>query len=631
MTKISDITINIFWLFGIYITGIAIALFISEEIAVLPFDNPWGVIGPLAKREYNPANEIIKFITIITLPSIILFIAFIFLKKQIKFGKTKSLTKTYSEDLSFESKRERKNVLFFLSLIFVFIMSLNIPTYLASTEHVDSFHEGESLGPAISYMADKVPYKETLFVHGIFQDPLRSVVAFKLFGKSIGAVRTLQSIIKIISFILLFILLLKFFQQNYLYAHIAFMILIFASWSGYLHFPQLLQILPRDTTTFLFLILFLSLNKFITSDAIVSATKFTLILFLFSFVPLASFAYSAERGLYLFTTFLLLSPIMFFFFMKKGFAKYYILSTVLGLVSATLLLGILLKGDFYSFFKFVFLELPRYFELMNGKIYQFYKIKFLFPIAIIALNLYLIFYHLLNELFNKNKISSNLLEYLKTHLIEICFLVVSIFLFRSALGRSDWIHVIYSCTINYILLIYFFIKYCMHPFLQKNGFLRNIVIILTIVAVSLLTTAGSYRIYARGVIGNNFPYTIDDSDFIPDNYKNTITLIKNSLGENDNFFTMTSEAIWYYYINKPSPSRFSVVWFAMPFFYQEQVVRDLKNNNVQLILYKNTNWANTIDGFTSQERLPIIDNYIRNNYSFLIIVDDNELWIKNSK
>ena len=632
MKKKSDVLINLILLFGIYVTGISIALFISAKIAVLPFSNPWGVVGLLTQANYNPANDIIKFITIITLPSIILIISFFtIVKNQKKVINTKKIAKINSEDLSFKSKQMGRNKLFFLSIIYVLIMALNISTYHANRKHVDSFHEGESLGTAISYMADMTPYKEIIFVHGLFQDPLRSVIAFELFGKSIGSARTLESIVKILSFILLFILLLKLFQQNYLYAHITFIILIFASLSSYFHLPQLLLIPPRDITTFLFIISFLSLNKFITSDAPLSTAKFTLVVFLFSFIPLASFSYSIDRGFYLFATFLLFSPVMFLFFMKKGFAKYYIMSSVFGLFSAVALLGFLLKWDFSAFIKFVFLEMPKYKELMDGKKYQFYDMKFLFPVTIIALNAYLIIYNLLNKLFKRNNILSSLLEYLKTHLIEICFLVMSIFFFRSALGRSDWEHVIYSSALSYILVIYIFIKHYFHIFLQEKRFLNNILISFTIVSVSLLTTAGFYRIYNHELLEKNFPYNKDDSDFIPDNYKNTITFIKNNLGENDRFFTMTSEAIWYYYINKPSPSKFPVVWFAMPYFYQEQVVRDLKKNNVKLVLYKNKHWANAIDGFTNQERLPIICNYIRNNYSIFKIIDENELWIKNSE
>lgn len=630
MKKKSDITINPFWLFGIYITGIAIALFISEKIAVLPFNNPWGVVGILTQKEYNPANDIIKFITIITLPSIILVISFfLLLKSKKELSTQKKSAKANSEDLSIESKIMGKNKLFFLSIIFVSIMALNIPTYHSHGKYVDSFHEGESLGTAISYMADKVPYKETVFVHGIFQDPLRSVIAFKFFGKSIGSARTLESIVKILSFILLFILLLKLFRQNYLYTYITFLILIFGS--SILHFPNLLVIPPRDITTFLFIILFLSLRQIIINDRTFSIAKFALVVFLFSFVPLASFSYSIDRGYYLTATFLILSPVMLFFSVKKGFTKYFIISSILGLVSAAMLLFFLLKWDFVAFFEFVFLIMPKYKELMDGIEYQFYNIKFLFPVAIIALNTYWTTCNFLKELFKGNNISSSLLKYLKTHIIEICLLVMSIFFFRSALGRSDGEHVQYSSVLSYTLFTYIFIKYYLHVFLQENKWVKKILIIFIIISVSLLTTAGFYRIYNHELLEKNFPYNIDDSHFIPDNYKNTITFIKSNLREKDSFFTMTSEAIWYYYINKPCPSKFPVVWFAMPPFYQEEIVNDLKINNVKYILYKNKHWANAIDGFTNERRLPTVVKYIKNNYSFFRDIDGNELWIKNYK
>jgi hypothetical protein len=630
--KNSGVIINLFLLSGIYITGIAIALFISEKIAVLPFNNPWGVVGLLTQEEYNPANDIIKFIAIITLPSIILAISFFpIVKKQKKVINTDNPSNANSADLSFETEITGRNKLFILSIIFVSIMALNIPTYHSSAKHADSFHEGESLGTAMSYMAGKIPYKETIFMHGIFQDPLRSVIAFKLFGKSIGSARTLESILKISSFILLFILLLKLFQQNYPYTYITFLILIFFCHSSVVHFPVQLLIPPRDVTTFLFIILFLSLRRSAANDENYSILKFTLVVFLFSFVPLASFSYSIDKGYYLSATFMLFSPVMLFFSMKKGLAKYYVISSILGLVSAAMLLGFLLKWDFYPFADFVFLKMPRYKELMDGIKYNFYDIRFLFPVAVIALNTYWITYNLLKELLKGNSISSSLLTYLKAHLIEICLLIMSIFYFRSALGRSDLEHVMYSPMLSYMLLAYIFIKYYLHGFLRKNKRVKKILIIFTIVSVCLLTTVGIYKTYDHKLLENNFPYAKDDSLFIPDNYKNAIAFIKGYLGENESFFTMTSEAIWYYYINKPCLSKFPVVWFAEPYFYQEQTVRDLKDNNVKLILYKNKHWANAIDGFTSQERLPIIDDYIRNHYSFFKTIDGNEFWIKNTK
>jgi hypothetical protein len=208
---------------------------------------------------------------------------------------------------------------------------------------------------------------------------------------------------------------------------------------------------------------------------------------------------------------------------------------------------------------------------------------------------------------------------------------MSIFFFRSALGRSDLEHINYSSTIIYILAIYIFIKYYMHPFIRENRFLIKNLAIGTLIIISLFTSFGILRIYAFDGFENNFPYTKEDSDFIRDDNKRTISFIKKNLGKYDNFFTMTSEAIWYYYINKPSPTKFPVIWFASPNLYQEQVVSDLKNNNVKIILYSNDVGSNIMDQITNKERFPIIDNYLRNNYSFFTIIDNNVLWIKIPK
>ncbi len=610
------------FLAGIFITGIILSLFVSDRIA-LPFENPWNIVGQLALQKYNPTNDILKFITIVALPSILLFILFFFLKDKILIKNTTAQEGYY--EVTSAGNRTVMNLLLPVSIILVIIVSLNIQTYHGSGDVVDSFHEGETLGTAISYMAGEIPYKEIIFVHGIFQDPLRSVAAFQLFGQSIGASRTLQSIIKVLSFILLFLMLLKLFRNDYLYTVIAFILL---TGIVYLHF---ILIPPRDVTTFLFIILFLVLNRLIQSEAPFSKVKFGFIQFLFSFLPLASFIYSIDRGFYLFGTFLLISPVMFFFFIRKGLTKQYILSSVAGLISAFLLIGFLLKWDYASFSDFVFLKMPKYKELMDGIIYPFGTLKFLLPVAIIALSLFWIVYTFLNEHSKRKSFLLSVELFLKAHLIEVFLLVLSVLFFRSALGRSDWSHVIYSSTMSYLLVIYIFIRYYLQPYFHKKKPLKKLTIIFTITAGFLIIITGSYRIYNNGLFATNFPYHTEDSQFIPDNYKNTIDFLNINLDENENFFTMTSEAIWYYFINKPAPTAFSVVWFAMPEFYQERVINDLGNNNVKIILYKNDYWTNAIDDLTSQERLPIVNNYIRNHYSFFKKIDDNELWVRNSK
>ncbi len=605
----------------IFIAGITIALLVSDKIA-LPFHNPWGVVGLLTVEQYNPANDILKFLVIITLPSLILAAGFIPFNRYLRFGNI-IRGNGVSGGFSFKNAFPGKKLLVILSIIFVIIIPLNIQTYHSCGETVDTFHEGESMGTAISYLAGDIPYKETIFVHGLFADPLRSVLAFRLFGRSIGAVRTLQSIIKLISFILLFLVLLKLFRNNYLYATGTFFILTVAI------FLKFLLILPRDITTFLFIYLFLSLYETLEIKSNFSRIRFIILTFLFSFVPFASFAYSIDRGFYLSAAYLLFTPMLIVLYHRKGLTKQFISSSVFGIVSAILLTGYLLKWDFADFFNFTFLIMPKYKELMDGMVYPFYDPKFLFPVSLIALNLFWIVYTFLNALIKGDRIIVSVREYIEHHLIEIFLFVISVFFFRSALGRSAWEHIAYSSTAIYILSVYIVIKYYLHPFFTDKGKFIKPIFIFTTITLSAIIITGSYRIHKNRLIATNFPCHTDDSEFIPDNYKKTIVFLNNNLDDDESFFTMTSEAMWYYFINKPSPTAFPVIWFAMPDFYQKMVVDELKSGNVKIILYKNDFWTNAIDDFTNQERLPLIDSYIRTNYSFLKKIDDNELWIKN--
>lgn len=45
-----------------------------NHLLSLPFSNPWHIMGPLTVLKYNPANNVIRFLFIICLPSVVLMI-----------------------------------------------------------------------------------------------------------------------------------------------------------------------------------------------------------------------------------------------------------------------------------------------------------------------------------------------------------------------------------------------------------------------------------------------------------------------------------------------------------------------------------------------------------------------------
>ena len=275
--------------------------------------------------------------------------------------------------------------------------------------------------------------------------------------------------------------------------------------------------------------------------------------------------------------------------------------------------------------------MPRYKELMDGYVYPIGNLQSFMIIVLVAANTFWVAYKFMQELrSNKGKVRATIRSFINKYFIEFCLLLLSIFAFRSALGRAEFGHIAYSSPLVFLLSIYIVIKHYLWKFLEapKMKVFKSMFTIALIVIFVTISGVQIYRIADQHLLADNFPLNVKDSQFIPDNYKATISFLKEDLEEDEEFVTMTNEGVWYYFLDKPCPTRFPVVWFAMPYFYQEEFVDDLEKKDVKYILYKNDNAANKIDGIDNEVRLPIIFDYIRNNYEFLIKIDDNEIWVK---
>jgi len=636
MKNNKDAFLKYLFMFAIFSLGIALGLFFWDKIA-LPFHDLWGVKGILTVIKYNPLNNIVRFIVLVFFPAFLLSIIYLCnVKKNQRFWIKKSATlPDYFNTMSFESNKAR---IFYSTIILIFFCNLILfsgisSIYSAIPSVFDPFHEGETLGTGISYLAGKIPYKDYIFCHGVYQDPLRSVMAFSLFGKSIVSVRILEAVTQIICLVLLFILIIKIYNKDLVLSFVTIIILYFSTVSFFIflifpQFPNSLAALnfSRDIATYSFLIAIAFLQKLIIQKG-VSTIKLDLVVFFFSFIPIAALGLSIDRGLYLTAAYIIISLILYFFFYRKSpFRIHYLISSFLGILSALALLFMLLRGGFTEFIKFTFLIMPRYKELLDGGVYPVFEPKYMFICVLIALNVFWITYKFIQEYHqNKKQFTITMSEFFKKYLIEFSLLLLSVFFFRSALGRVDWGHFIYSSPLTYILTLYILFKYYLHRFLSKKS-IKYIVVGLVIVNSFSLGLVS----YAIITTSKTNPLKIDDSQLIPENYKATISYLKNNLGRQENFFTMTSEASWYYFIDKACPTRFPVVWFAAPYFYQEEIVKDLQKNNVKFILYKNNMWSNAVDGIDNETRFPIIMTYLKQNYVFHIKIDDNEIWINRT-
>jgi hypothetical protein len=368
------------------------------------------------------------------------------------------------------------------------------------------------------------------------------------------------------------------------------------------------------------------LQKNISNNESVSITRFSIIVFFFSFIPLFSFFYSIDRGLYLFFAYVIIASLVYFTQIRKTvFNLSFLLSNVVGLGLAVGILALFFKGGASAFFKYTFVVMPKYKELTDGSIFLINDNWYLLSCVILAANLFWLVYQFIKEVKINTGFFLGLTSFFEKYLIEFSMLIVSIFFFRSALGRSDYEHIAYSSSVTYVLSINIITKYYLRKIFAYKAIRMSVLILI------FLITGLSLHFMAReGVIHQNFPIGDKDETYIPTNYVKTIKFLKNSLGQNEYFVTMTFEASWYYFVDKPCPIKFPVLWFAEPEFYQRDIIEDFKKKDIKYVLYKNKSWYNSIDGISTERRLPFLAKYLSSNYVYYKTIDDNELWIKKA-
>jgi hypothetical protein len=250
--------------------------------------------------------------------------------------------------------------------------------------------------------------------------------------------------------------------------------------------------------------------------------------------------------------------------------------------------------------------MPRYKEWMDGIAYPIRQAPMWGIAALAALNLFQ-----LTRLF----LAVEARVFLRKYFVEVCLLCLSVFYLRAALGRADFVHVSVNSWPIYLLACRLFLG----PWVPRKLVGAGAV---GLAAVCLVQVPRS------GLVVQNFPVGRPDSFYLPGGYLRTAEVLRESLAPEESFFTMTSEALWYYLLDRPCPTRFLVVWFAAPAFYQEEIIRDLQRNNTKLVLYRNAAPSNGIDGISNEQRLPLVAAYLKEHYEPWRKVEDHEIWIR---
>lgn len=577
-------------------TGVSLALW---NYIVLPFDNPYNITSALSLARYNPTNNVARAISVILAPALLFAVLYA------TSGKFRNLI------LSAPRSTLPKNnspINFAAVILTGMCFSLFLPTFLAEGTEYDSFHEGESMGAAVSYIHGQTPFRDFIALHGLIQDPLRSTAAFALFGRSIGAVRAFESILKMLVWAMLGIVILQICRGR---ISVAFLALSAAALLAYKGGMTLMQ---RDLPTLMTLsALLLTFKRLSARKSITTAAFFA------GFAPVFGLIYSLERGIFSISIAILGFGALLL--LAHGRRKGVLGQAVAGAGAGLMALAYFLRWDIASYARF-FLDMLKYKDLLDGLIYPIAQPRFLLYLIILAtMLLYAIWLFGGTAGRGEQKIKAYLAAYFPVFLT----VTAAIILYRAVMGRADIPHLEYS-TIGVILALFA----CVAPvairledeFMRKSKTAERIVQIA--VFALCFSTLGWQT--ATGKLAGNFPVGKPDAEYLPKEYLQSTDYLRANMNESDDFLTMTNEASWYYFLDKPCPIRFNIIMFASPVSFQEEVVHKLAAKPPKFVLFRNSHWAYKINDIEAERVVPKIARFIRDYYRPDTVIGSQEIW-----
>jgi len=616
--------------FSTSILSFCVLMPVVSDIHIPLSRNKTGIISLANTTNTSPYTNYIKFILLFLVPLLLGIIALNIKKRQIS-NFWRMLRFTQNRKLStLSNSRGYSNLIF--TLIILWAINRNYD-YL-NWNLVDTFHEGEYLGFLPNFINLKKPFLGSFMIHGFGLDVLPSLIASQLTDhfNTIAITRLLRMTQGLIGdlgcyWIIREIILSINFKKSLEQSIFLLSTLLFILLDG-IFFKYFTAVFAgRDTLFLLQLALIIRLLRLMSVDKLSETPKLTLPFLISSSIPI-SFFYVYDRAAYFLLTYILACSLIICFD-RRLFSTFF-LSSIFGL-SISLLLATFVIGfeQIAEIFRQIF------FWARHGRYISFNPLP---SLNVDSQQFWLyISSATLTQIFTLIFLASDYKKHLKfsTFLKEKCLFIVllfsSIMYMRITLDSPDNADYAGSSSlISVFLAIYLGLTFLkaylenatsywnikLQP-IQTTAFLVMLVILINPVVNPFLSLDKLRRVYVT--------YRTPDAEVIKP-LQLALNTVKPEINLSSCFFTLTQEGIWYYLFNKPSCSKFSIIFYARTTNAQKTVIREVNANKPSVILFNSTTRISTFDGISTADAVPIIYRYFLNLYQPYILVDSQWFW-----
>ena len=595
------------------LTSLFIITFFWDYIK-LPYDFKNNILGEHYDKQYNPSNDTIRFIIFIAIPVLIYLYFFLRNNKNalsVRINNKNFFIKKLSK--SKETNLLNKYSYFMMFLIFVEFLSIDFNYYIS---RIDLFHSGTFLVPPMNFLISKNIFQSTIHDYGFIANNLGLIYNYFFGYFSLGS----------IIFIFLFcIFLVKFF-----------LILIAKKITNFLPFDSKLKVI----FFFIFSLIAISLPDYYDTTKYFSPRIVVYLCFIFFLGSELCKNIKTNYNFFYIGLFSVFSILWWFDIGAYTNALILLSLIYLAIFKELKNIGIILVSIvilWLIFFQFLSNEDLREFwlqlKLVYSKNYEYllgleYKKPFSDKSGRWTKALLLIYFSsllLINFNFNKKfyldgriKIFLNLL------------FISGIFLFKSALMRSDPAHIKYSSgiyTLVFIFLILFFIFDFLKKKVKKEFFLTNFDPIKKIYMIFLtLLFLYSAGIFEKKDLNNNyfinlnilnFPTNIvnlvkaKDELFLKKDHLEVLQRYKELSIKDDCIQILTDDIAFSYLLKKKTCTQIYIPAIIITKILEEKFITQLKLANPEIILYDSENKI-----LFNKSNMPKAMNFVDINYTF---------------
>lgn len=594
--------------------SLSIIIFFWDYIK-LPYDYNNNILGEPFDRKYNPTNNTLRFILFISIP------VFIYLYFYLKLNKDTLSIKINDKDFfikKFNNKKEldplKKYNYFLIFLIFIEFLSVDFTRFNGA---MDTFHDGSFLVPPMNYLITKNILQSTFHDYGFIANNLGLIFNYFFGYYTPGSIIFIFLIcIFLIKFFLILIIkkIINFSSFNSQIKIIFFLLLSLIAIKLPDYYDHIKYFNPR-------ILLYLSFVYFLGSE-LCKYKKINYNFFFIGLFSLFSVLWWFDIGAY--TNVIILLTILYLSLFKEFKSIAVILISII--VIWLIFLQLLSADDLKEFWLQLKLVYSKSYEYLLG---LEYKKPFSDKSSRWTKALLLIYFTCLILIhFNFNK-KLNLDGRIKIFLN--LFFISGIFVFKSALMRSDSPHIKYSSgiyTLVFIFLFLFFIFYFLKnktnieiflkSFKSKNKINTIFFIISILFFLGVFDKKNFQNNYFKNLNIFNFQSNIfnlvkeKDKLFLKDDTLLEVLKRYEELSIKDNCVQILTDDITFsYLLKKKTCTQTYIPAVIITKNMEEKFIAQLKVSNPQIILYESKNKV-----LFNKSNMPNAIEFVNNNYTF---------------